>query len=65
LREDAGGKIAEAARRYADDDFDRLRRRKLCVHRYGCESDADHEQRGSKAASRKPSNPDHPVCSVY
>jgi hypothetical protein len=62
LREDAGGKIAEAARRYADDDLDRLRRRKLCVHRHGCESDADHEQRGNKA--RKPSNSDHPVCSV-
>jgi hypothetical protein len=35
------------------------------VHRYGCESDADHEQRGNKATSRKPSNPDYPVCSVY
>src|SRR5215831_3870475 len=62
LREDTGGKIAEAARRYADNDFDRLRRRKLCLHGHGCEIDAEHEQRGAEAASRRVGNPSHAVA---
>jgi hypothetical protein len=54
--------IAEAARRYADNDLDRLRRRKLRLHRGGCEIDAEHEQRGTEGVSRKAGNPDHTVA---
>ena len=54
--------IAEAARRYADNDLDRLRRRKLRLHRGGCEIDAEHEQRGTEEVSRKAGNPDHTVA---
>src|SRR5262249_60350520 len=62
LREDAGGRPPEAARRYANNDFDRLRRRKLCLHGHGCEIDAEHEQRSAEAASRKVGNPNHAVA---
>jgi len=54
--------IAEAARRCADNDLDRLRRRKLRLHRGGCEIDAEHEQRGTEEVSRKAGNPDHTVA---
>src|SRR6516164_7937560 len=62
LREDTGGKIAEATRRYANNDFDRLRRRKLCLLGHGCEMDAGHEQSSAEAASRKVGKPSDAVA---
>jgi hypothetical protein len=65
LRHDAGGKIAEAAGRHADDDPDRLRGRKLRRGVPRRKAGAAGEQRDQEPAPRQRKKPGHPVCSMY